>query len=437
MGETLVVTYDRGAVSAGDIAVGLADLGPVVFAIADSAHTRQLHPVLTKLGQVMRVTGDLHRDAAKLRALAPAAILTFSEPMLPATAALADALGLPFHTPAATRLLTDKVRQRERLRATGVDDVRSYALSSPRDWSRARNLVGLPAVIKPVRGEGSRDTHLVCDDSSASALLASLLRSAPGSTVVVEELLQGRPDVPFGDYVSVESLCGPQGIGHLAVTGKFPLVPPFREAGRFWPAALSPTERAEITGLVTRALTALEVSIGLTHTEVKLTPAGPRIIEVNGRLGGHVQALASQVNGTSLVRLAGLLALGRAPDMPAGLDQPRQVHFSHNTLAPTQACTLVAVHGADHARRVAGISGFRGYARPGDFFEASVMTRYLDLLWGRSDDHNGMNQILDAALPRLSYEFQFAGRACRVNATVLQGRAGLNEGDQFMSERRA
>lgn len=417
----LVVVYDRGAVSPGEIAVGLAGLGPVAFLVADSAHTRRLGTVLSGLGRVLPLTGDHDADLAAVRALAPAGILTFSEPMLAPTARLAGALGLPGHSTAATRLLTDKVRQRERLRAAGVDDVRSRPVSSVDEWPAARAAVGLPAVVKPVHGQGSRHTRVAHDDASARRAIAAGLAAGPGSTVVVEELLRGRPGLPLGDYVSVESACGAAGIRHLGITGKLPLAAPFRETGRFWPALLTPAERGEVADLVTRALTALEVGVGLTHTEVKLTADRPRIIEVNGRLGGHVHGLARQAGGGDLVRLAGQLAVGGRPDLPPDLSLPAAVHVQHNTLAPVEPCRLLAVHGAAAVRRAAGVDGFRLYTRPGTDFDADVMTRHLDLLWGRCDDHADIPGLLRQALSGLEYEFRFAGGVRRVAATDLAG----------------
>jgi biotin carboxylase len=436
MGDALLVAYDRGAASAAEIATGLGSLGPVVFAVADSEHTRRVGSVLAALGRVVPLSGDVQRDITRLREFAPAAVLTFSESMLPTVAALADAFGLPFHSPETTALLTDKTRQRERLRERGVEDVRGRTVSSLDEWPQARDFVGLPAVIKPVHGEGSRHTYAVWDEATATAVLASILPVVPESTVLVEELLQGRPDTPFGDYVSVESLCGPRGISHLAVTGKFPLAPPFRETGRFWPAAVSPEEREQITDLVTRALRALDVGIGLTHTEVKLTADGPRIIEVNGRLGGHIHGLARQVSGTDLIHLAGLLALGQDPDPPVGLDRPETVFFQHNTLAPVEPCSLVSGYGAADVRRMTGIDGFRAYARPGDVFEGSVMTRHIDLLWGRCRDHDDMRGILGEALRRLSYEFRFADGVRSVSAAELQWGAGAAAEEASTAQRR-
>ena len=43
---------------------------------------------------------------------------------------------------------------------------------------------------------------------------------------------------------------------------------------------------------------ALGVSTGCLHTEVKFTPDGPEIIEVNGRVGGGVPEMLERAAGS-------------------------------------------------------------------------------------------------------------------------------------------
>lgn len=408
----LAVVYDDGAVSPGEVGVALADVGDVVFLVPDTAHVAAMRPVLDQLGNVRDLSGHPGTDAEAVRALAPDAVVTFSERMIRTTAELAPAAGLAFHTPGTALLLTDKARQRATLRAAGVDDVRTAPLDSLADWPGALTEVGLPAVIKPVRGAGSRHTHPVRDEDEALHLLAEIFEDMPPAPsgeprLTMEELLVGRDVLPFGDYASVESLCGPEGIMHLAVSGKLPLVTPFREPGRYWPSQLPEDEQQAVLDLVTRALEALGVRHGLTHTEVKLTAEGPRLVEVNGRLGGHVNGLARTACGVDLVRAAVLQALGR----PTGLGslRPDRVHFQHHGLAPVQPCRLVSVDGAATVRTMAGISGYRTFVRPDEQLPGGVMTREMDVLWGTADSHEEMVRVIRHALNTLRYTFDFTG----------------------------
>ncbi|WP_055697406.1 ATP-grasp domain-containing protein [Streptomyces silaceus] len=422
--RTLAVVYDKGAASPGEIGVGLRGLGHLVFLVPDTPHVAQLRGVLESLGDVVELTGDPTDDTALVRRIAPAALLTYSEPMLRTTASLAAAVGLPFHDVATARVLTDKVRQRGLLREAGVDDVRTRPLSSPEEWPRVREAVGLPAVIKPVRGAASRNTHAVTDDAEARALLPRIFAAVDGADsgggppLIVEEMLQGRPSLPYGDYASVESLCTPQGVTHLALSGKLPLLRPFRESGRFWPTHLPDGEQRAILDLVSGALKALGVTYGLTHTELKLTSSGPRIIEVNGRLGGHVNGLARTACGTDLVRLAALVALGEPVEPP--VLRPARVHFQHHGLAPTEPCVLEAVHGAEELRNLPGVDGYRTFTRVGERLPGGVLTHEMDVVWGTAPTHDAMTATLDRALSVLSYDFRFSHGVRRTSAAELR-----------------
>ena len=78
-----------------------------------------------------------------------------------------------------------------------------------------------------------------------------------------------------------------------------------------------------MTRLVRDALEAVGHDHGLSHTEVKLTPNGPRIVEINPRLGGnYIAELVERVTGIDLLAAQIDLALGRRPDFagrPTGI----------------------------------------------------------------------------------------------------------------------
>ncbi|MCC5335134.1 ATP-grasp domain-containing protein, partial [Staphylococcus aureus] len=66
------------------------------------------------------------------------------------------------------------------------------------------------------------------------------------------------------------------------------LVSPFRESGYIIPTSLEQEKVSEIESVATEALKALGVNNIVTHTEIKFTSEGPKIIEINGRPGGTV-----------------------------------------------------------------------------------------------------------------------------------------------------
>jgi hypothetical protein len=413
----LAVIYDVGAASPAEIALGLAPLGGAMFLTPPSEHNRRLAPVLKALGPVVPLD-DVTAAARLLAADMPAGIITFSERSLEITAELAGALGLRFHTPHTVRLLTDKVLQRAQLAEAGLDHARSAVLRNAADWPAAVAHVGVPAVVKPVRGEGSRDTYLVTDKDAGARLADGLLADVPDARpFVAEEYLHGRSSAPFGELVSVESMCTPSAITHVAITGKFPLVPPFRFPGQFWPCHLPRSEQDEIRDLAGAALRALGVTYGITHTEIKLTPAGPRIIEVNGRLGGYLNDLSVRARGRSLVEAAGRLALGQ--DVPADQGEPGRVYFQYWNTAPLDPCRIVGIQGIDGLKAIEGIASYHVQVRVGDVMPGGVANREMDMICGQADDHASMFGILEEALHRLSFTLEFTDGRRALDAASL------------------
>jgi ATP-grasp domain len=416
---TILVVYDHGAVSPAEIRLGLADLADVVFLVPATAHLQHVGEVLETLGNVYQLSGDPGQDEALARRFRADGIVTFSEAMLRTTTRLAAAARLPFHEPHTIELLTNKYWQRSALRDAGVDDVRCHLLRCAADWPDALAAVGLPAVIKPARGGGSRRTYLASDAVRTHQLLTEVFQSwdGPDATLVAEQFLRGQPSLPFSDQLSVESACTPRGVFHLSITGRLPLASPFRETGGFVPIHLGADRQAEILSLVSDALVALGVTYGLTHTEVKLTPDGPHIIEVNGRLGGHVNFMTQEATGVSLVRIAGQLALGQEVEPP--FLKPDLVHFQYHVPAPTQSFRLDAVHGGRDVRRMDGVTGYRLTTRLGEHHPADVGTRELDEFWGVCPDHDTMVDLVDRACSALSYDITFGDGQRRVNARDL------------------
>ncbi|MEV7615045.1 hypothetical protein [Streptomyces sp. NPDC089799] len=400
----LVVVYERGAANVTEIARSLARLAPLVFVTReDSGHTRPLLPLLRDLGRVFTYRGTPDEVAGGLSTAGVGGIVTFSETMLAVTAELAEGLGLAHHSRETARLLTDKCLQRQRLNATGTGPVAASLLTRPEDWPDAVHRVGLPAIVKPVHGEGSRNTFRVDDPDEGQVLVRRLLDSE--SALAVEHLLRGRPCAPYGDYVSVESVTCGGTTTHLAVTGKFPLLPPFRETGQFWPAALPAEEYRGVLELAGEAVTALGVTTGITHTEIKLTRAGPRVIEVNGRLGGNVNELSLRAAGLDLVELAGRVALGHPVDIaPVRHDR---VVFQYSNPVPPRPCRLLGVRGQRELRRTPGVTGYRAWIRPGASADGGVSTQDLDLITGEAADHAGMLDVVAGALGHLAFTFSF------------------------------
>jgi hypothetical protein len=413
----LVIVFDeRSAATPAEIHNGLVGIARPVFVVPADGAVQRIRGLLERLGDVVPMRETAVDTAREVRPFFPDGILTFNETLLPFTSALAEALDLPFHDRETTLLAVDKVRQRERLRAAGVDTVRSAVLAGPWDVPSALAQVGLPAIVKPVRGGGSRHVYQVRTRVEAQELLTGL-RSGTAEPFVAEEFLAGRDVTPFGDYVSVESAVSYGRVSHIAITGKTPLMPPFREAGQFWPALLAADEEQEVLRQTTAIVVALGVRTGMVHTEFKLTEAGPRLIEFNGRMGGFMQDLSERTGGPDMIEMAGRIALGER--VSCDLLDARRVAFQYWNLAPMVPCRLEDATGAAAVRALPAITSYHTFVRPPAELPGGVMVHRLDFLCGESPDHRSMFPILDAALGELRFTFSFPGGPTSVNGVEL------------------
>ncbi|MEU9147280.1 ATP-grasp domain-containing protein [Streptomyces sp. NPDC048349] len=420
----LAVVVARSAVTPGDLLVGVEWCDEVLFVGEQSDYVDSIAYLLENAGSLVLIDEDEEALTRRVAAFAPDGIVTFSEHMLPLAARIAERLSLRFHTPDTVIGLRDKTVQRERLRAAGADDLRVKPFSTVSEWPSVLEHVGLPLVLKPSRGEGSRDTHLVTDAARGTQLVTELLTGTlvPGREFIAEEYLVGRASGPFGDYVSVESIVCDGRMVHLGVTGKLPLLVPFRETGQFYPSGLHAADERAVLDLVEAAAAALGVTQGVLHTEIKLTAAGPRVIEVNGRIGGYIHELYSRVWATDMVELVTLAACGAAWELP---DLPQEgVHFQHTSQPHPQAVRFLGVDGSRTVTRMAGVSGYRRLARPGSELPSDSRTHDLDLLSGWALSHDAMLTLLDECRRLLVFEFASPAGALRCTGQELFSASG-------------
>ena len=370
--------------------------------------------LLRRLGELVDIAGMSADDvAASIAAARPDAILSLKDSQLVWTARVAQRLGLPFVSAEVAQRLTDKYAQRVALRAAGLAVPGFWPIPETDDapaWAALAAQATFPALCKPRRGSGSRDVVRV---QSLEELRLAVLAGGPGTgppqDLLLEEYLRDRPGDEgrdFAGYVSVESIVSDGRTSHLAITGRFPPAEPFREAGFFIPSALEPPERRAVLELASAAIAALGVNLGCLHTEIKLTPDGPRVIELNGRMGGGTPDMLAAVTDIDLLAIAMRLALGERivfDAMPpcSGVVYVRYAH------APTSMRTISAVDGLERLRedpRVRQVVLNRGPGQDVDWREGN---------WGHVFSVHGVvsdHAELEALARRINSDTQIRGR---------------------------
>jgi biotin carboxylase len=287
-------------------------------------------------------------------------VMTGSEFCLMMTAQIAQALGLKHISPDVVARVRDKFTQRAALRAAGVPCPAFARIAKPEDLDQAIAAVPFPAVIKPDQGAGGFDTYQVNSVDELRRTYESSYTTEKDLGIygepefILEELLVGvqwMDDRRWGDYASVESFIKDGEVYNFCITDRTPLAKPFRETGVILPTSL-PTERVEaLHACATAAITALGIDYGATHTEMKFTADGPRIIEVNARLGGHLGYIFADATDIDIVVELGRLALGETP--VTDFDYKR--FSSWFFITPPQTDAPVRAYGLDQIADIANV----------------------------------------------------------------------------------
>ncbi len=148
----MAVVYDVGGTPL-EIARGVEGVADLVFVVQGSAHSASVRELLEQVAPVIDAT-SVAETAQALMEHGCDGVVTYSEPALPLTSALGEALRV--HARETVECVTDKSLQRNRLRECGVDAVWSDSVPS-RDALVVRvDDLPYPVIIKPRVGGASR-----------------------------------------------------------------------------------------------------------------------------------------------------------------------------------------------------------------------------------------------------------------------------------------
>ena len=332
--------------------------------------------LLPRLGQVVDRAGRSPTAVAELlRDMHVEGAIAFTDTQLRLAATISQALGLPGNPPDAIDALLDKVTQRNKLAEGGVQVPRFVRLAGGAGRDEVTELahVGFPMVVKPAHGSSSRDVFPISDREHLKSCLDTIMGGAPALSedYLAEAWLIDSESraMPFlGSYVSVEAMAQEGVINPLAITGKFPTAAPCRETGNFMPHHLAPDEAARVRALSIKAAEALGVRSGALHIEIKLTPVGPQVIEVNGRVGGGgIDQLYASTHGQSLTHIATQIALGQAVEWAAGSDPGGgPIEYDYYVQPPVGASRFAGIENLDAVLALAGVKGARVNLTIGD-----------------------------------------------------------------------
>lgn len=222
-----------------------------------------------------------------------------------------DKLGLHSISYATAVKATDKYEMIEAFKQHNVPSPWYYLISTREELKEKKEQFSYPCIMKPTDNAGSHGVVLARNYDELINNYEYSYESSRHGNVIVEEYLEG-PEVS----VEVMVVCG---IIHiLQITDKLTTGDPyFVEMGHSQPSRLSEETCQQIKQVAVAACSAIGISEGPAHVEMKVTQRGPVMIELGARMGGdnittHLVPLST---GIDMVASTIAVAVGECPDV--------------------------------------------------------------------------------------------------------------------------
>ncbi|MGC4805007.1 ATP-grasp domain-containing protein [Micromonospora sp. DT233] len=328
-----------------------------------------------------------------------AAVVTVQEEGVLAAARLNDALGLGGVSFETVALLTDKWRMRRHLAERGAGAVQAAIGSTREDIAAFGARVGYPLIAKPVAGSASVGIQRIAGPSQVETAYATL-KNLGIDRFLIEEYLDG-PEISVdalsfgGRHVVVAIAAKTTGTNHV-------------EFGHVIPAPLDGDLEEAVCDAVAEFLDAVGLRDGLSHTELKLTPAGPRVIEGHNRRGGdRINTMTEAVYGIDLEESGLGWAVGDLAEFP---ERPKADGAAAVIFFEAKPGRLVRVENVDEVRNHPAVREFHVNFAAGDVIPAVRWSLdragYLVVTAGTSEEARGLAASL---ADRLTFVTEPAG----------------------------
>ena len=230
--------------------------------------------------------GDLDETVKALADYGPVAVVPGGEFGVEFTDRLSEAIGLPTNGTELSSARRDKYTMIETIKAAGVPGAQQLRITDEQELHRWHEDLGRRVVVKPVRSTAGDGIHF-CDTPRESVAAYRALKSANNvfsqnnEGVIAQEYLVGGEFIV--NTVSREGrhhVCDMWKTTRLTANGVLDL------CDAIYLIDSRSDDGCTLAAYAERVLDALNIRNGPAHLEVKLTPDGPRLVEVGARIAG-------------------------------------------------------------------------------------------------------------------------------------------------------
>jgi biotin carboxylase len=364
MAKTLLIV--SGGIEAADAAKRAKEMGLSVvvsdrdpeapgFAFADSR-------LIADVYGATETAAAAERFSRKIRKIDGVICVAADAPVTAAT--VASRLGIPGLSMTAAELASDKLAMKRRFAERGVPAPWFEEVHTPQELQRIAIARGVPLVVKPADSRGSRGVQRVNASADLAQAFALARKHSPTQRVMVEDYLDG-PQVSTESLV-IDGRCSTPGFSDRNYEFLDAYAPFFVENGGDLPSRLPEQVRQKVCDVVARAAEALGIVNGAVKGDIVVHDGQPYVIELAARLsGGFFCTREIPLNtGVDFVGCAIRLALGESVS-PNELT-PKFSRAVVQRYAFPKPGRVMAIEGADEARRVAGVEDVVVTAKAGD-----------------------------------------------------------------------
>ena len=253
---------------------------------------------------------------------------------------------------------TDKVAMRKRMREFGVPIPEFYEIKNMDDFLMISERMPTRFILKPADNAASRGVILI--DKTQNPNLEEAYRYCAeysrSGEVLVEEFMTG-PEVSVESY----SVNGEPHV--ITITDKMVTeLPFFVELGHTEPSRLTTEQQEDIKNVAVAAIKAIGMQNGPTHTEIKVTPNGAKLVEIAARLGGDfiTSRLVPLSTGVDMIECSFASLLNEKVKYKSTILRGSAIRFIQG-----ERGTIDSIDGVEKARTMPGVQEVEIYMEIG------------------------------------------------------------------------
>lgn len=223
---------------------------------------------------------------------------------------VAENLGLICNPTSTTIQCTNKFEMRKKMKENGVKTPVFIKVNNEKSTWNVENMQ-FPVIVKPTDRSGSRGITKVFKKEELEKAIKYATKDSFEKMAIIEEYIEGN------EY-SCECISYKGKHHFLAFTKKYTTGSPnFIETGHTEPSDIKEEYQEQIKENIFKALTALGIENGASHTEFKIDENGKfGIIEIGARMGGDCigSDLVQISTGYDFIKMVIDVACGKEPD---------------------------------------------------------------------------------------------------------------------------